>query len=63
MDSLGEERVYLKNRSQYVLKTMKEVEAKTKFYSRTIGKNTIVYCKNKERLDDFENSYNNIKNW
>ena len=42
---------------------LKKKEKKIKFHERKIGKNTIVYCKNEERLDEYEDNYNNIKNW
>lgn len=51
-----------KSKGQKMLKELKEKEKKIKFHSRRIGKNTIVYCKNEDRLDMFEKSYNNIRN-
>lgn len=66
IDSVGytlEEKVTSKTRSEEILERLKKKEEKIKFHSRRINKNTIVYCKNKERLDEYEESYNNIKNW
>ena len=58
-----EERIDSRTRGQMLLLKLKEKERNIKFYTRKIGKNTIVYCKNKERLSEYEDSYNNIKNW
>ena len=58
-----EERIDSRTRGQMLLLKLKEKERNIKFYTRKIGKNTIVYCKNKERLNEYEESYNNIKNW
>ena len=58
-----EERIDSRTRGQMLLLKLKEKERNIKFYTRKIGKNTIVYCKNKERLNEYEDSYNNIKNW
>ena len=60
---LTEEKFEHKRKSQTLLENLKKVEKKIKFHQRRIGKNTIVYCKNEDRLDEYENSYNNIKNW
>ena len=58
-----EERIDSRTRGQMLLLKLKEKERNIKFYTRKIGKNTIVYCKNEERLNEYEDSYNNIKNW
>lgn len=58
-----EERIDSRTRGQMLLLKLKEKERNIKFHTRKIGKNTIVYCKNKERLSEYEDSYNNIKNW
>ena len=63
MDYLKEERIDSQRRGKSLLEKLKEKEKKIKFFERRIGKNTIVYCKNKERLDEYEENYNNIKNW
>lgn len=63
MDDSRVERIELKKRSSNALEEMKKYEKTIKFHSRRIGKNTIVYCKNKERLDEFESSYKNIKSF
>lgn len=52
-----------KSRGKKLLDEFKAKEKTIKFFERKIGKNTIVYCKNKERLDEYEESYNNIRNW
>lgn len=63
MNYLTEERIDSRTRGQKLLEELKKKEKKIKFHSRRIGKNTIVYCKNEDRLDDYEDNYNNIKNW
>lgn len=63
MNHIVEERLENKSKSRILLESLKKKEQTIKFHERRINKNTIVYCKNKERLDDYERSYNNIKNW
>lgn len=63
MNYLTEERINSRDRGKILLEQLKAKEKKIKFHARKIGKNTIVYCKNEERLDEYEESYNNIKNW
>lgn len=58
-----EEKIDSRTRGQKLLEQLKAKEKKIKFHERRIGKNTIVYCKNEDRLDEYEDSYNNIKNW
>lgn len=58
-----EEKIDSRTRGQKLLEQLKAKEKKIKFHERRIGKNTIVYCKNKDRLDEYEDNYNNIKNW
>ena len=60
---LTEEKFEHKRKAKTLLDDLKRKEKKIKFHERRIGKNTIVYCKNEERLDEYEDSYNNIKNW
>jgi hypothetical protein len=60
---LTEERFEHKRKAQVLLEELKRKEKKIKFHERKIGKNTIVYCKNEDRLDEYEENYNNIKNW
>jgi hypothetical protein len=60
---LTEEKFEHKRKAQILLEELKRKEQKIKFHERKIGKNTIVYCKNEERLDEYEDSYNNIKKW
>jgi hypothetical protein len=59
---LTEEKFEHKRKAQVLLEELKRKEKKIKFHERRIGKNTIVYCKNEDRLDEYEESYNNIKN-
>lgn len=61
MDYTLEDKVSSRTKAQELLEKFKNKEAKIKFYSRKIGNNTIVYCKNEERLNEYNNSYNNIK--
>lgn len=63
MSYLTEEKIENKSKSRILLEHLKEKEKTINFYSRRINKNTIVYCKNEERLDEYEDSYNNIRNW
>jgi hypothetical protein len=60
---LTEEKFEHKRKAQVLLEDLKRKEQKIKFHERRIGKNTIVYCKNEDRLDEYEENYNNIKNW
>lgn len=60
---LTEEKFEHKRKAQILLDELKRKEQKIKFHERKIGKNTIVYCKNEDRLDEYEDNYNNIKNW
>ena len=58
-----EEKIDSRTRGQKLLEQLKAKEKKIKIHERRIGKNTIVYCKNEDRLDEYEDNYNNIKNW
>lgn len=60
---LTEEKFEYKRKAKVLLEDLKRKEQKIKFHERRIGKNTIVYCKNEDRLDEYEENYNNIKNW
>ena len=60
---LTEEKFEHKRKAKVLLEELKRKEKKIKFHERRIGKNTIVYCKNEYRLDEYEDNYNNIKNW
>lgn len=60
---LTDEKFEHKRKAQVLLEDLKRKEQKIKFHERRIGKNTIVYCKNEDRLDEYEENYNNIKNW
>lgn len=63
MSYLTDERIDNKSKAKRLLDELKKKEKKIKFHERKIGKNTIVYCKNEERLDEYEDNYNNIRNW
>jgi hypothetical protein len=63
MNYLTEERISSRTRGQMLLTKLKEKEKSLNLFKRKIGKNTIVYCKNEDRLDEYEENYNNIKNW
>lgn len=60
---LTEEKFEHKRKAKVLLEEFKRKEQKIKFHEKRIGKNTIVYCKNEERLNEYEESYNNIKKW
>jgi hypothetical protein len=63
MNYSHDERVDNREKSKKYLYEIKEKERTITFYSKKINKNTIVYCKNKERIEEYEKSYNDIKNW
>ena len=63
MSYLTDEKFEYKKKAQVLLDELKKKEKKIKFHERKIGKNTIVCCKNEERLDEYEDNYNNIRNW
>ena len=63
MSFLSEENFDNKTKAQILLDKLKKKEQSVKFHTRNIGKNTIVFCKNKERIEEYEKSYNDIKNW
>lgn len=61
MNHITEEQIESKSRAKKMLAELKRKEKNITFHVRQINKNTIVYCKNADRLDDFYNSYHNIK--
>lgn len=63
MNYSTQDRLDSRERGIRLLEQLKAKEKKIKFHARKIGKNTIVYCKNEDRLDEYEENYNNIKNW
>lgn len=63
MSYLTDEKFDNRTRAKKLLEELKNKEKKFKFHERKIGKNTIVFCKNEERLEEYDNNYNNIKNW
>ena len=63
MNHITEEQIESKSRAKKMLAELKRKEKNITFHVRQINKNTIVYCKNADRLDEYEDNYNNIKNW
>lgn len=63
MSYLTDEKFDNRTRAQKLLEELKNKEKKFKFHERKIGKNTVIFCKNEERLEEYDNNYNNIKNW
>lgn len=61
MNHIAEDQIESKSRAKKMLAELKRKEKNITFHVRQINKNTIVYCKNADRLDDFYNSYHNIK--
>ena len=61
MNHITEDQIESKSRARKMLAELKRKEKNITFHVRQINKNTIVYCKNADRLDDFYNSYHNIK--
>ena len=61
MNHITEDQIESKSRAKKMLAELKRKEKNITFHVRQINKNTIVYCKNVDRLDDFYNSYHNIK--
>jgi hypothetical protein len=61
MNHITEDQIESKSRAKKMLAELKRKEKNITFHVRQINKNTIVYCKNADRLDDFYNSYHNIK--
>lgn len=63
MNHITEDQIESKSRAKKMLAELKRKEKNITFHVRHINKNTIVYCKNADRLDEYEANYNNIKNW
>lgn len=63
MSYLTDEKFDSKKRAKVLLEEMKKKEQTMTFHAKRISGTTIVYCKNKERIEEFENNYNNISNW
>lgn len=63
MNHITEEQIESKSRAKKMLAELKRKEKNITFHVRQINKNTIVYCKNADRLDEYEDNYNNIRNW
>lgn len=61
MNHITEDQIESKSCAKKMLAELKRKEKNITFHVRQINKNTIVYCKNADRLDDFYNSYHNIK--
>lgn len=45
-----------RSRASKLLSELKKVEKNTKFHAKRISKNTVVMCKNEDRIKMFENS-------
>lgn len=63
MEYTYSEKAEIHSQAEILLEKMKKEEKKHKMYSKKIGKNTVVFCKNEERLEEYDDNYNNIKNW
>lgn len=63
MNHITEDQIESKSRAKKMLAELKRKEKNITFHVRQINKNTIVYCKNADRLDEYEDNYNNIRNW
>ena len=63
MNHITEDQIESKSRANKMLAELKRKEKNITFHVRQINKNTIVYCKNADRLDEYEDNYNNIRNW
>ena len=63
MNHITEDQIESKSRAKKMLAELKRKEKNITFHVRQINKNTIVYCKNEDRVDEYEDSFNNIKNW
>lgn len=63
MDYTLEEKFTSKTKAKELLERFKKKEKKIIFHEKRINKNTIVFCKNKDRFEEYEANYNNIKNW
>ncbi len=61
MDYTLEEKAISKSKSRDMLEKFKKKEKNIKFHTKRINSKTIVFCKNKERISEFENSCNSIK--
>lgn len=45
-----------RSRASKLLSELKNIEKNTKFHAKRISKNTVVMCKNEDRIKMFENS-------
>lgn len=51
-----EENIENRSRASKLLSELKKIEKNTKFHTKRISKNTVVMCKNEDRIKMFENS-------
>lgn len=51
-----EENIENRSRASKLLSELKKIEKNTKFHAKRISKNTVVMCKNEDRIKMFENS-------
>ena len=63
MEYTYSEKAEVRSQAEILLEKMKKEEKKHEMYSKKIGKNTVVFCKNEERLEEYDKNYNDIKNW
>lgn len=56
IDYVFEEQAKQKNNASELLEKLKRQEKKTKFYKKRLNNNTIVLCKNKDKIDMFQES-------
>lgn len=63
MDYTLEEKFTSKSKAQELLERFKKKEKKINFHEKRLNKNTIVFCKNEDRFEEYAANYNNIKNW
>lgn len=55
-----EEKACTKEKATEYLNKLKEVESKTAFYTKKVGK-TIICCKNEDRIKEYEKTIKSIK--
>lgn len=47
------EQIITRNQAQAILEKMKKTESKTKLHRFVLNDKTVVYCKNKDRINDY----------
>lgn len=56
IDYVFEEQAKQKNNASELLEKLKRQEKKTKFYKKRLNNNTIVMCKNEDKIEIFRES-------